>query len=402
MAMKVSVIIPARNAAETISDTLNSLLRQTFPHWEAVVIDDGSQDSTAVIVKSFAQQDTRFRLLRQPQIGVSRARNYGLAHTSSSWLLFLDADDWILPTHLERLTHVLEADSRPQVAYCGWAYVAPDGEQIFGEFGGRVGDLFAQHARYCFSVIHTYLVRRSLVEAVGGFDPALQTCEDWDLWQRIARTGAWFGTVREKLAAYRIRPGSATRNSRQLLADGLQVLTRGHSADPRMPQRHPMYPQGFPSDQLARNKFNLLCACAGYMIGRGEDAHVLLEMLKEDRCSALHPYEVAMALFVHTMVSTCQPRSEWYGQWPGLAQTLEEFLKGLESRSRTPRLVFRVRLLLEGLIAKYAKDPGLSRHFRFIPGFATLSLYKARDRTRVTRSSCRQLLKFYYHQIRRR
>ena len=394
--MKVSVIIPARNAAETISDALSSLLKQTFPHWEAVVVDDGSTDNTAAVVKRFAQQDGRFRLLTQPQTGVSTARNNGIAEACSDWLLFLDADDWIWPTHLERLTDVLEADPHLDAACSGWAYVTPDGEQVFGEFGGRIGDLFSQHARYCFSVIHTYLVRRSVVKAVGGFDPALQTCEDWDLWQRIARTGVRFGTVREKLAAYRIRPGSATRNGRQLLADGLPVLTRGHSVDPRIPQRHPVYPQGLPFDQLARNKFNLLCACAGYMIGGGQDACILLEMLKGERCSTLHPYVVAKALFIHCMVSTCQPRTKWYRLWSGLAGDLEKFLLALEAHSGTPRLGFRARLLLEGLITKYAKDPCLGRHLRFIPGFATLELYKARDRTRVTRSACRRLLKFCY------
>jgi Glycosyl transferase family 2 len=373
--MHISVIIPAHNAASTITDTLQSLLAQTYVHWEAIIIDDGSSDNTAAIARRFAEQDARFRVLRQPQRGVSMARNHCVAQARFDWLLFLDADDWILPQHLERLTGVLEADRGLGAVYCGWASVTPDGEQIFGSVGGPCGDLFAQHAQYCFSVIHTYIVRRSLVEAVGGFDPGLRTCEDWDLWQRIARTGARFGAVREQLAAYRIRAGSATSNGQQLLADGLQVLTRGHGTDRRVAQPHAVYPAGFPPQYLTRNKFGLLCACAGYVIGNGGDACALLALLQGESCSALSPYEVAVALFVHTMVAAARPRSEWYRLWPTLTAPTDAFLLVLEEHSGTPQLRCRTQLFLNTLVLKYARDPGVPR-LSSIQSHVTLSLYE--------------------------
>src|SRR4029077_8559378 len=98
-------------------------------------------------------------------------------------------------------------------------------------------DLFQVLTRCCAFAIHACVVRRSLVETVGGFDPDLSTCEDWDLWQRIARTGARFARVPEALALYRMRAASASLHARRLLADGLRVIDRRPGPDPRVAAR---------------------------------------------------------------------------------------------------------------------------------------------------------------------
>src|ERR687891_679287 len=100
--MNVSVIIPAYDAAETIAETLESVLAQTSRNWEAVVVDDGSHDDTARIVENFTRREKRIRLIRQPNGGEAAARNSGIAAAKHDWLLFLDADDWIAPGYLER------------------------------------------------------------------------------------------------------------------------------------------------------------------------------------------------------------------------------------------------------------------------------------------------------------
>lgn len=373
--MNVSVIIPAHNAASTLAETLESLLAQTYPHWEAIVVDDGSTDETLAIAGHFARQDARFQVLSQPQAGVSTARNNGITQARFDWLLFLDADDWILPQHLEKLAGAIKTGSKLEVVYCGWSYVTPTGEQVFGELGGPVGDLFAQHAAYCFSVIHTYLVSRELVERAGGFDPALRTCEDWDLWQRVARSGTHFGLVQEKLALYRIRPGSATHNGHQLLVDGLQVLGRGHAADLRVPYEHPVYPEGLPQEHLAKSKFNLLCACAGYVIGGGGDARPLLEALKGDTYPHLNPHEVALCLFTHMMIAAAQPSASWYELWPALSVSLKDFLVALETQAKTPRLADKAYLFSRHLFLKHATGPGLGRRLRSAQARLSLGLH---------------------------
>ena len=374
--MNVSVVIAAHNAEDTIGKTLESLLDQTFSKWEAIIVDDGSTDLTRNVVEGFIKIDARFRIISQPREGVSKARNAGIALSRFKWLLFLDADDWIFPEHLARLTGLLRGNKSIDAAYCGWTYVTPDDSYVFEEFAGDTGDLFAEHAQYCFSVLHTYVVSRSLVKKVGGFDPSLQTCEDWDLWQRVARTGARFGGVPEILAAYRMRADSASKNARWLLADGIRVLTRGHSTDPRVPKPHPVYPDGFPKAELPKCKFHLACACAGYMIGKREDARSLLDQLQGEICSDLNPYEIGSCLFRHAMVSSARPVSDWAGLWSDLRRLPGPFLDSLEAYSTTPFLSKRTGRVLNDLISVIATDRSFRGRIRYFQARAKISAHK--------------------------
>ena len=112
-----------------------------------------------------------------------------------------------------------------------WRRVAPDGTRMEETYGPDAEDLFPVFACRCAFSVHACIVRRSIVEDVGGFDTSLRTCEDWDLWQSIARAGARLVALREVLALYRMRPRSASSDGFQLLADGLRVITQGHSPD---------------------------------------------------------------------------------------------------------------------------------------------------------------------------
>src|SRR5882762_1129116 len=107
----VSIIIPAHNATATLEATLNSLVHQTRGFWEAIIIDDGSADSTRAVAEHWAQRDRRFRVLQQERLGVSAARNRGLREARHPFVLFLDSDDRIASTHLERMVGMLAADS---------------------------------------------------------------------------------------------------------------------------------------------------------------------------------------------------------------------------------------------------------------------------------------------------
>lgn len=92
--IRVSVIVPARNAEATIGETLESLQAQVFEDWEAVVVDDGSTDSTATLVDEMTRADSRIRLIRLASGGVSMARNAAIREARFDYLLFLDSDDW--------------------------------------------------------------------------------------------------------------------------------------------------------------------------------------------------------------------------------------------------------------------------------------------------------------------
>ena len=105
--MKISVIMPVFNGAQTIEKAISSVLEQSYQNWELIIIDDCSTDSTGDILKAFAAKDKRFVLLKTPEnIRSRRAANIGLGAASGEWITFLDADDWY---HKERLQKLIEA-----------------------------------------------------------------------------------------------------------------------------------------------------------------------------------------------------------------------------------------------------------------------------------------------------
>jgi peptidoglycan/xylan/chitin deacetylase (PgdA/CDA1 family)/2-polyprenyl-3-methyl-5-hydroxy-6-metoxy-1,4-benzoquinol methylase/GT2 family glycosyltransferase len=346
----VSVVIPARNAATTLANTLDSLQAQSFGYWEAIVVDDGSTDATLAIAENFARLDTRIRAIRQPPQGVSTARNNGIREGRFDWLLFLDADDWLLPSHLKRLTDRLCSESRLDAVHCGWAFVGREGQFIGERYCSPHGNLFEAFARYCAFAIHACIVRRSLVTEVGGFDASLRTCEDWDLWQRIVRTGARFGMVHEVLACYRIQPDSASLNARQMLHDGFRVIVQGHSPDPRVPTPAPFFAHGMPTAELAGAKLHFACWAAGLSLGRGEDPRFLLSALSGERDPALNPNLVAWQVFEAARLSKSRSAESWVDLWPELERPIDDFLLALETQATASGLARRARTILERLI----------------------------------------------------
>jgi hypothetical protein len=172
-------------------------------------------------------------------------------------VLYLDADDWLATTHLERLTAVLVANPRLDAVHCGSVRIAHDGTRVDEQYCAASGDLFEQFTRFCaFPVDACVFFRRSLADAVGGWDTSLCTNEDWDFWQRIARTRARFGAVRECLALYRMRPGSASVDGFRFLKDGLRVVHQAYRPDPRVRDPNPAHAGGAPREQLPNAVFS--------------------------------------------------------------------------------------------------------------------------------------------------
>lgn len=353
-AVSVSVVTAAFNAADTIEHTLESLLQQTTPDWEAIVVDDGSTDATAEIVAAYAARDPRIRTIRQRNCGESGARNAGLALARGDWVLFLDADDWIAPACIEKLLRAVRADPNLDAVHCLSARVARDGTLVTDEYLPPEGDMFPTLAERVAFAVHACLVRRALVDSVGRFDTSLAVCADWDLWQRVARTGARFGSVREVLAFYRMRPGSASMDGDQMVRDALTVLRRGHGPDPRVHSPHPDHANGLPLARLRSQRFYVVCWGAGVLIGAGRDACSLLETIKDDVCPNLDAGAVAECLFESVILPRCQPPHAWGHFWPEIEAAVNRFLDALEGQSLATRLAERSHTLLKKLIANHS------------------------------------------------
>lgn len=350
---KVTIVIPAHNASQTLAETLSSLSQQTLSNWEAVIVDDGSGDATREIAESYAASDARFRVVEQLPQGVSAARNKGIDLARSDWLLFLDADDWLLPRHLERLTGVLDGDPHLDAVYCGWARVAPDGTIASEQRGTEVDALFPLLARHPVFAVHACIVRKSLVHSAGGFDSAFTPCEDWYLWLKIARAGARFASIPDVLAYYRLRPGSASSDAYRMLESGLRIISIGHSPDPRMPESQPLARSGLPGEELSGAKLQFACWSAGLLLGRGQDARPVLELLKNDNDSQLEPVNVAQSIFYAVPFARAKSPREWTGLWTEVNPFVQAFLSALEQHS-APGFARRASRILERLILKQA------------------------------------------------
>jgi glycosyltransferase involved in cell wall biosynthesis len=224
----VSLIIPARDAEQTLAAALDSVLAQEFSDWEAIIVDDGSRDGTAAIASRYADLDVRIRHLGTAGLGVSGARNHGLHHSTGEALLFLDADDWMTQGHIARLHDALHSDPEIAASYCGYVRVTPLGQAFMPRFTPEVAANPPQaYIHRNALAAHAVLIRRDRVEALGGFDTRLRTCEDWDLWQRLAFADAVFVPVPGLHAVYRLRQGSLSSDVAQLFSDGATIIHNG-------------------------------------------------------------------------------------------------------------------------------------------------------------------------------
>ena len=190
----VSVVVPVKNGRSYIGEAISSALSQGDVVREVIVIDDGSTDGTADLVTAI--HDPRVRLLRDRagRQGVSAARNDGVRHASGAWIMFLDADDRLIPGAVAALMERVE----PGVAAVYGDYERIDAE---GRQAGRRnlvrrgrrkpdGDVLERLLGGNFIVNGgVMLVRKADVDALGGFDETLRYCEDWHLWCRLATRG---------------------------------------------------------------------------------------------------------------------------------------------------------------------------------------------------------------------
>ncbi len=240
---KVSVIVPAYNVSKYLKETLISLEQQTFTDFEALIVDDGSTDDTADVVRKFCQRDSRFRLLQKANGGLSSARNYGIRQARGEYLALLDGDDIY---HKDKLaTHVARLYREPDigVVYSASRTIRDDGKPMFISLSGKPVHSNLEVALLCKNFVghgSNAVFRRCLIDEVGEFDESLRSWEDVDLWLRIAATQKWrFYREKRILTYYRVRPSGLSfnivqmRNSGELVIEG--VCGRSPLIKPMLP-----------------------------------------------------------------------------------------------------------------------------------------------------------------------
>jgi glycosyltransferase involved in cell wall biosynthesis len=238
----VDVVIPVRDGARFLPACLDSVIAQTYPPRAIIVVDDGSTDTTPQVLSEYARRCSGLQIIRSAPRGVSHARNLALQASRAPFVAFLDADDVWEPSKLERQLALFD-DQRPRLGFVHCAY------RLIDEEGRAVADeeILEPRKRGCiFSdlLIHgnivsgsgsAVVVRRNVLNLVGGFDERLFLGEDWDLWIRLASVSE-IDFVSEPLAAIRVHNRSAQRRQRMGKAEvslfqDLLVLDRWYGTE---------------------------------------------------------------------------------------------------------------------------------------------------------------------------
>ncbi len=228
---QISVIIPVYNGENTIRETIESVLNQTFSDFELIVINDGSQDSTLDILSSI--QDPRLQVFSYPNVGVSVSRNRGLSHAGGEFIAFLDADDLWTPDKLEAQLKTLQQNPQAAAAYSWLDHIDESGQ--FLRIGCRTnvtGDVYPEFLVCQFlENVSAALIRTQALLEVGGFDESLTHAEDWELLLRLAAR-YHFVSVPSTHILYRTSTKSATANLDRMETEFLKVLERAYSQAP--------------------------------------------------------------------------------------------------------------------------------------------------------------------------
>lgn len=252
----ISVIIPCYNHGGYLGEAIQSVLNQTYRPLEIIVIDDGSTDDTATVAGGYPE----VTLISQSNRGLAAARNRGIRESHGELLVFLDADDRLLPEALRAGAACLAAHPECAFAYGQFRLMNEDGTS------GRVidrepasDDPYLDFLRVNRIAMHaTVIYRRSVFDRVGSFNTALRACEDYELYFRIAR---YFPVAEHRTltAEYRRHSGGMSNNARPMLESVLMVLRAEHRYAVRDPERLAAYQEGrrkvtgFYTQQLIRN-----------------------------------------------------------------------------------------------------------------------------------------------------
>jgi len=227
----VSIIIPVYNAENYLSETLDSVLSQTYSNWECIIIDDGSIDSSSVIALDYAEKDSRFTYHYQQNFGPSVARNKGIEFSSGEFIQFLDADDILLP---DRLTVMLKhyANSDDYIIYYSNMLIG-ENDNIYQT------SQFRQSTHICSDVSFDEMYRRFGVNflfipscllihrnTIGKvrWNESISHSEDWDFYLRLLRKKYLFRYIDIPLILYRNTPDSLSKNFIKTITANYKIL----------------------------------------------------------------------------------------------------------------------------------------------------------------------------------
>ena len=228
----VSVVIPAYNAAPFLADAVRSILEQTYPHFEIIVIDDASTDATGAVAERCAGSDSRIRVFRNTQnLGIAGNRNRGVMLAKGKYLAWQDADDISMPTRLEKQVRLLEA--HPDVAIVGGYIELFRGTTTLGVRKYAPDDASLRRCIFRYSPIAqpVAMLRLDALRAAGEYDLRYPPAEDLDMTFRLGQHHR-LANVEEVLLRYRESDASATFTRLRKMELSTVAIRHHYSASP--------------------------------------------------------------------------------------------------------------------------------------------------------------------------
>lgn len=202
----VSVIIPCFNQSHFLEGSVNSVINQTFIDWECIIVNDGSNDDTAIIAQQLMQKDKRIKYILKENGGLSAARNTGIKAANSKYILPLDADDLLQPNYINATISIIEIEKNIRLVYTG--------TQLFGtEEGVRNAPFSLKNFMLNNLIPCTALYYKEDWQKVGGYNETMkQGYEDWDFWMSLFENGINVKKIDTLLFKYRRTENSMSKN----------------------------------------------------------------------------------------------------------------------------------------------------------------------------------------------
>ena len=200
MTTKISIIVPCYNQAQYLDECLQSVLDQTFPDWECIIVNDGSNDNTEQVSKNWVNKDSRFKYYHQENAGLSATRNKGIQNAIGEFILPLDADDKISKEYCKLAMIEFEKDKDLKVVYC-------QAEKFGEEIGEWILESFSINRLAIINLIFcSAIFRKKDWQKVGGYDiKMIYGLEDWEFWIAILKNGGEVKRLTDVGFYYRIK-----------------------------------------------------------------------------------------------------------------------------------------------------------------------------------------------------
>lgn len=225
----VSVVLPTFNGARFIREAIDSLVVQTYTHWELVLVDDASTDGTPEILAGYARADPRITVVRNERnLRLPQSLNKGFSLSRGALLTWTSDDNLYRPSALEIMVGALEARPDVGMVYTDYTDIAEDGSPI--------RPVLTKDARYltCGNcIVGSFMYRREVMETIGGYDHRAELVEDWDYWIRVAKS---FVLLRlpSDVYLYRCHPSSLSSTRQADVSRAYEQLMNRHLRDPRL------------------------------------------------------------------------------------------------------------------------------------------------------------------------